>query len=315
MTYLSVGYYSDSTPSITPRCIIDDIKYDAFNAVYTLNPIVIGNSISSWGTVNFANTLNDATIQYGFYTCASVSCTSTTFTSSQTITSGSIPTLATAPYATVSAAFSRVASTQTPALSSIEVNWYEGTITHTWGSVDKNHRIMWAVAEGTNTVPTATYIYDPRFQSWTKYSTPFDASVLSSGFNYFGGVSTGVVYKWPSGNNDAGNPINAFWKSKDFIGIDPYVEKDFNAVSLVAKAQTGSNLDFYYTIDTSSTVLRSISLTNSLGQSYIRNNQHLRSGTFGTFFNFQFGNSDADAPFEVYTVRFDYMPRNWRPLP
>jgi hypothetical protein len=35
----------------------------------------------------------------------------------------------------------------------------------------------------------------------------------------------------------------------------------------------------------------------------------------GTFFNMQFGNDDADAPFEIYTFRLEYAPRPWRVLP
>jgi hypothetical protein len=278
------------------------------------------SGITAWSTFQVNNVLNSGTINYAIYgdTDSSFSYLDPgTFTSSQTITSGSIPAIATAAYAGWSAAFTHTASTQTSTINDVTVNWFGSSTAsvYTWGTVDKNHRIMWAVAEGTSSVPTATYIYDPRFGSWLKYSQPFQAPARVGDTIYYGGVSTGVVYSWPSGNTDNGSAITAYWKSKDFISGDPFSEKDYTAISLIGRAQTGSNLDITYTVNTTSAIANNFSLTDSNSYSLKRINFPTLGGTAGTFFNIKFGNDDGDAPFEVYTIRYDYEPRPWRVIP
>lgn len=288
------------------------------SGTYQSEAFNIGTAITSWGSVDIGNVLNSGVLAYAIYTDTNSSITISdtgTWTSSRTVTSGQIPDFATAPYVTWTANFSRTVSTQTPILNDLTINWFEGAITKHWGSIDKDHRIIWSVAEGTATVPNVSYIYDVRFDSWLKYSFPMDAAAKVGDSLYFGGVSTGIVYKWPSGNTDAGSAITAFWKSKDFIVPDPFIEKDFMSYSFVTKAQTGSNLDILYTINTSSTVTNNYSLTDTNGNTFRRINANLPSGKFGTFFNIRFGNDDGDSPFQVYALKYDYKPKPWRVMP
>lgn len=297
--------------------VFDNFRVSPYGGSYQSPVLTIGNAITGWGQFAVNNVLDNGTISYAIYTDTNTSITisdKTSWISSQAVTSGQIPTLGTAPYVTWTANFNRSASTQTPTLNDVTVNWYEGSITHHWGAVDKDHRLMWSVAEGTATVPNATYIYDQRFSSWLKYSFPLDVPIRYGDTLYFGGVSTGVVYLWPSGNSDNGSAINAFWKSKDFIGSDPYLEKDFRAISLIAKTQSGSslNLDYYVNGVTTSSGTFTTSLTSPISGSYIRRNERLPNGTAGSFINFQFGNNAADSPFEIYALKFDYIPRAWR---
>lgn len=297
----------------------DDIKYKPYSGVYQSQAFNVGSAITQWGAFDVNNTLNSGTIDYVFYVDSNASITLSdpaTFTSSQTITSGSIPTVAVGPYVTWTATFTRTASTQNPTLNDVTVNWFEGSQTRHFGTVDKNHRLMWSVAEGTATVPNVTYIYDPRFESWLKYSFPMDAPARVGDSIYFGGVSTGVVYNWPSGNSDDGSAMTAYWKSKDFVAPDPFIEKDFLTYSILGNAQSGSNIDFTYTVNTSSAVSSNYSMTADVsGSNYRRINSYFPSGEFGTLLNLKFGNDDADAPFEIYLLKYDYAERPWRVLP
>lgn len=277
----------------------------------------IGTAITDWGPFNINQTLSDGTISYAIYgdTNSAITITNAvTFTSSQTITNGTIPTIATAAYVTWTADFTRTVSTQTPSIQDVTVNWNDGAVTRHFGFVDKDHRIIWSVAEGTATVPNISYIYDTRHDAWLKYSFPMNAAARFSDSFYFGGVSTGVVYQWPSGNTNDGSAITAFFKSKDFVA-PLFQEKWYRNISLLTKTQTGSNLDVTYIVNTSSTTIYNISLTDNDGNSFVRSNTKLETGRKGTFFNIQFGNDDADAPFEVYAVGFDYDPLPWEILP
>lgn len=315
--YVAVGggeYYGASSAA---TAYIDSIYVDPFSGLYRSPVINPGTGITAWGAFTVNNVLSGGTISYAVYSDTDTSISTaiaSSFISSQTITSGSTPTISTAAYATWTALFSRTISTQALALNDVTLQWYQGPLSHNWGTSDKDHRILWSVAEGTSTVPNATYIYDPRFDSWLKYSIPFDAPARVGSSIYYGGVSTGVVYQWPSGNTDNGSAITAYWKSKDFIAPDPYVEKDYSAIGFLAKTQTGSNLDVTYTINTTSAVTRNFSLTDSSGASMKRVNFNLPTGKYGTFINLKFGNDDADAPFELYTFKYDYKPRPWRPI-
>ena len=320
--YTSFSYMSFNTScrftGIT--LTVDNVSINPFSGVFVSTQISIGSSITSWGQFSDNSTkTGNASLAYTIYTDTDTSIdtnNATTFVSSQTITPPAIPTISTAPYLVWKATFTRTASTETISLDSVSIAWNEGTLTHTFGSIDKNHRLYWSLAENNSTTNNATYIYDPRFTSWLKYSVPMDAVTKVGDSFYFGGPSTGVVYLYPSGTNDDGSAITAYWKSKDFIGGDPFVEKDFQTYSLIAKTQTGSNIDLDISYNGSPSYTRNnISLTSSLGLPFIRYNARFPTGKLGSFVNFKFGNDDLSSPFEVYSMKYDYTPRAWRVMP
>lgn len=321
-TYTTISTISFGiSAGISSVVYIDNIRFNHVQGIYQSEAYNIDSAITNWGTFDVRHVLDDGTLSYAIYTDTDSSITisnSSTWISSESITSGSIPSIAVNSYVTWLATFTRTFNDQTPNLLDVTVNWYEGSITRHFGSVDKDHRFVFSVAEGTATVPNVSYIYDSRFDSWLKYSFPMDAPARVGDSTYFGGVSTGVVYKWPSGNTDDGSAITAYWKSKDFISGDPFIEKEYGpqpGYSLLAKTETGSNLDITYTINTSSSSALNFSLTDSNSNTLRRINANFPSGKFGTFINFKFGNDDGDAPFEFYAFRYYYKPKAWRVLP
>lgn len=298
-----------------------DACFALYNASATyVSPAQSMASASAFNTVTINNTLGGGAITYGIYrdTDTSIDVTNTaTFTSSETITNGAIPSIGIGNYTFWSARFSRTASTATANLNDMTITWNTSNVVYSWGSVDKDHRIIWSVAEGTATTTSASYIYDPRFDTWLKYSVPFDAVARVGDSLYYGGASTGVVYGYPSGNTDNGSAITAFWKSKDFISGDLSLEKTFSKIGLVAKSQTGSSLSLEYFLNGSaaSSKTYTVSLTESSGNPFIRFNENFPTGTFSSFINFKFGNTTGDSPFEVYTLKYDYTLKPWRVLP
>lgn len=311
--HLGIGHSSGGTG--TREVKYDDIYISTAAVKYISPSFDLGTAITAYGTVDINNVLAGGTISYAIYAHTGSDISTTTYTSSSTITNGSIPSFTVRRYALWTADFATTVSTQAPTLNDVTVNWVEGTITRHWGTVDKDHRIIWSVAEGTATVPNVSYVYDTRFDAWLKYNFPMDAAARVGDSLYFGGVSTGVVYQWPSGNTDAGSAITAFWKSKDFVGTDPTVEKWYKTLSFLTKTQTGSNLDITNTVNTSSATAENVSLTDSDGNLLHRINKKLPTGRKGTFFNVKFGNDDGDSPFEVYGIKFDYDVLPWRLLP
>lgn len=272
----------------------------------------IGTAATSFGSFNVNQTLNSGTISYYIRTATSqggLSAASRTALTNQSLITATIR-----PWIRVEADFTAATYSQNPQLDDFTVQWNEGSVSRNQGIVDKNHRLLWTVAEGVNTVPSATYIYDQRFDSWLKYSVALDAPARVGDAIYFGSTTSGTVYTFPSGNTDNGSAFTAYWKSKDFVGSDPFVEKDFLSYGLLAKTQSGSNLDVIYTINTTASTTANHSLTDPNSLTLRRINANFPSGKFGTFINFRIGNDDADAPFEFYGFKFDYRLRPWRVL-
>lgn len=277
----------------------------------------VGSSITGWGPF-LVNTVPDgSTVTYALYKGSSASidpANSATWASSQTITNGAIPSFSVGAYVLWTASFIRSgesAQNIDPTINDATIQWYDvGKAYTTTSTVDKDHRLIWSLAEGSTTTANVSYIYDPNTVSWLKYSFPMQAAPLVSGVNYFGGA--GKVFSWPSGTTDNGSAITAYWKSKDFLSGDPFTEKDFIKYSFLAKTQPGSNLDVTYTINTSSSITNNHTLTDSNSVTKRRINSRFPSGKCGTFINLQFGNDDSDSPFELYVFKFDYAPRPWR---
>ena len=270
----------------------------------------IGANATSFGNFTRDETLNSGTIGYFIRTATTEGGLAAASWTAMTADAQISETIR--PWIQVKATFTITTATYDPTLSAFSINWNEGAITRHWGVVDKDHRIMWSIAEDADTVPSASYLYDQRFGSWLKYSFPFYAPARFGDQIYYGSPSVGTVFQYPSGTSDSGSAITAYWKSKDFVGTDPFVEKNFSTCSLNMKAETGSNIDFSYTLDTTSTVSLNISLTDPNGATVRRKSDWFPSGTVGSFISFKFGNDDADAPFELFGFVFDFTPRPWR---
>jgi hypothetical protein len=290
---------------------IDDVTFNARASTGTFISQTknIGSAATSFGNFSADETLDGGTLSYSIRTAMTESALSTT--SWTTLTDNAQVSATIRPWIQVKADFATT-GVQNPSLQNFTVNWNEGSIVRTFGTVDKDHRILWSVGDGATTVANKTYIYDPRFKSWLKYSFAMDAPARVGSSIYFGNPSSGTVYNWPSGTSDAGSAITSYWKSKDFVGVDPFSEKNYQTFSFLGKTQTGSNLDFTYTVDVSSSVATNYTLTDPFSVGTRRINDRFPSGEFGSFINFKFGNNDADAPFELYGFKYDYTLRPWR---
>lgn len=322
LSYIGLGGSFVPADGTVTKIYYDDVMFDPFTSTYTYQTVrFTQGTATSWSAVGISQVLSSSTLTYAFYTDSDTSTdinNSATFTASQTVTNGTIPSIAVGSTATFAVFFNKSSIQQVPTVSEFSWSWFEGAEpANTIGSIDKDHRLFWSLTEGTSTVNNATYIYDTRFDSWLKYSVPMDGATRVGNALYFGGVSTGVVYQYPSGNTDDGTAITAYWKSKDFIGSDPFTEKFYNSFSLLAKTQTGSSLtvDAFVNGLATSTQTFTVSLTNSSSYPYIRFNERFRNGVSGSFINFKFGNAAGDSPFEFYSGRIDYTQKAWKVLP
>jgi hypothetical protein len=319
LNYLSIETWAYYTAGYQPVLTIDSVNLHYFTGTYNITPRDLGQVPSAFGPFTaYSSFGGNSSLTYAIYTDTNTLIDIndvTTFSSSQTITSGNIPSISPAQYVAFASNFSRTGTSESVVVSELMLDYYPSALSNVFGIIDKDQRLYWSVAENNSSSNNATYIYDQRFGAWLKYDVPLNAGVKVQESIYFGGPSTGVVYAFPSGTSDAGTAITAYWKSKDFIGNDPFVEKNWLNYSVIGKTYTGSNLDIAYSANTLTATTNNFSLSDSNNISLKRVNGNFPAGTMGTFFNMQFGNDDADAPFEIYTFRLEYAPRPWRVLP
>lgn len=304
-----------TTASSTGDATVTDVTLAARQSTGTFisQAKEVGTAISSFGNFN-VDSSGDGTLAYFVRTAtSSAMLDSATWVS---VTDNSQITASTNPFVQVKATFTITNATHVPTLENFTIFWNEGTITRTYGTPDKNHRLLWALSENGSPTNNATYIFDMRFASWLKYSVALDAPAKVGDYIYFGDTSVGDVYTYPSGTTDDGSSVTAYWKSKDFIGTNPFAEKQYLSHSLLAKTETGSSVDLtYYINGNTSGTTRTISLTDANSYPFIRNNSRMPNGIFGTFISFKFGNSGTDNPFEVYSAQYEFTPKPWRVMP
>ena len=156
--------------------------------------------------------------------------------------------------------------------------------------------------------------FDTSSGGWHIFDIPMNRPTVINDDIAFGGTTGGYVYKYPFGTNDNGAAINSYWKSKDYMGNNPYVEKEFQRISVIAGKSNGSSLDVTYTVDSNTDYDYSISLTPDIAN-FVRNNRVLQLGGTGQFFNLQIGNNAANQPWTFYGASIDYIEKPWRVIP
>jgi len=128
---------------------------------------------------------------------------------------------------------------------------------------------------------------------------------------YFGSSTGGYWNLYGGVDNDNGSAINAYWKSRDFSGSDPFVEKNLNRISVVVRNQGSGTLTTTYTTSDNRSGSYSINQSTTSGVAYVRANYALPLLSPFQFFNVKFGNNSG-SPFEVNGFRLDWFAQPWK---
>lgn len=200
-----------------------------------------------------------------------------------------------------------------PRFDDFTLNWFEGNASEKAYVEKFEDAIWWAVASGDGqTTNNRILRFDLINRLWTVYDIPANGMLIRNNNLYFVSASTGVVYKFGDVDSDAGSSINAYWKSKDLFGIDPFVAKDYRNISIVAGQVMNSSVTVTYTLDGSSESSYEVDLESST-KSFIRHGKNLPQGSSGDTLSVQVGNNDADEPFEIFAIRYGFKEKAWRP--
>jgi hypothetical protein len=273
-------------------------------------------SLTTWSTLSATDAKPGAsTIAY--YLRAStnsftVSSSTPSWSSAQTI--GALPTISTGTFFQLRADFSITATTEAPTINDFTVNWFEGTASDRTYSIFYDNALWWSFAYGPGQ-STNNYIfkYDLLTPGWTLYNFGAGGFLVQNNNLYFGSTgANGKIYKYGNSSSDDGTAINAYWKSKDFVGPDVFLENELQTINVATKTQPGETLTVTYTLNTSTSTSFSIPLTNAT-DSLIRYKKLIPPGKMGGFFNVKFSDTSTGSRWEVFGVKFDLKPLTYRP--
>jgi hypothetical protein len=212
--------------------------------------------------------------------------------------------------------FTITSATDTPpSLSDFTANYFDGTATDQAYMLYFDDAIWSDVAYGTG-VSSNTYIFknDRINDAWTLYNFGAGGMLVQNNHLFFGDVAaTGKIFQYDSGHSDAGNAINAFWKTKEFTGQDPFLQNSLLNIDTFAKKDAGSTLTATYALDTSTTTTSyNISLSSGTS-STIQNRKLLPVGKQGYTFDFKLGDSSDSSNWEIFGIRIGYIQQPYRP--
>lgn len=232
------------------------------------------------------------------------------------VSAGATPGISTFTNVQVRAIFEATKSTHNPTLNDFSISWFEGQATDKSYGIYFNDAIWWSVASGV-AVSTNNRILrlDLLNGDWYLYDIGTNGMLVRNNALYFGSSSEGKIFKFGDTDNDNGNAINAFWKSKDFVLGNPFVKKEFVNLSVSAGSVQNSSMTVTYTIDGSSQTSYTVPLYAGSSNAYRHFNKNLPLGKIGNTFSVQFGNNGADQPLEVFAVQYGFRDKPWVPTP
>lgn len=124
-------------------------------------------------------------------------------------------------------------------------------------AIDYGHKYWLSVPEGSSILTnTKTYIFDYIHNAWSRYNisaacfTVYQDSVKLTPTLYSGDVSQGTVYQQDTGSTDNGNPIDAYYVTKQNDLGNPAHFKRFKGLFLFAPTELQNyNLTVTYNVD------------------------------------------------------------------
>lgn len=259
---ISTTVNSDGPPSFNAAVL----SARASTGSWVSNSVPIGSQ-PSWGLFSENDNLNGGSSVYAFYTDSDSTKNIVngvpvvgSYLSSQTITSGQIPSVSTAPYAFISSYFSITNSTQNPTLNSASIGWTEGSTIRASSAYYLQR--YWLGVAVNSTTNNRVLVYD-RNKNWQRYNgINADTLGIYNSNLYFG--NTGGIYQAESGTSDNGAAISSYYRTKDYFPSSLDIYSTYQDL-FVTSDNSNSTLSTSYQIDGNST-------DNSLN-SYLMNTQ------------------------------------------
>jgi len=248
----------DTASNSTSLPYISSITFNArqSSGIHTSQAINVGSNITSWNTFKESKSLNNGSISFAFYTDTDtnhIDITDTaTFTSSQTITNLTVPSVSTAVAVYITADFSVTFATDKPILADYTIQWNEGESNFVTIGIHHDGDYICAVALSSETGNDSMLIYD-RNGSWTKY-TNLEAHWLTIYRQnpYFTSNLNGDIVRFQVDDKNQdfdATAIESFWTSKEYDFDLPLTDKTITRYYVTATRVVNSTVAFSYGVN------------------------------------------------------------------
>lgn len=271
-------------------------------------------NLTSWDTFNATTVNNDGSVTYYVRAATNTFSVQSATPSWVAQSVGSVVSTSTGSFIQIRADFLITHPTQTPTSQDMTVNWFEGSAADKAYATYFEDAIWWAVASGAGQT-TNNYIfrYDLLNQGWGIYSFGANGFLIQNNRLYFGSPTESSLYRYGDSTSDNGAAIEAYWKSKDFSGTDPWLENTYKQLDIYAARDQNSTLTVSYAVGTSTTSTSySVGLSSNTS-SIIAHKKLLPFGKNGSTINVKVGDNSASSDWELFGIRFVYDVLSYRP--
>lgn len=287
-----------------------------------------GTNITSWGTLSCSQTTagNGSLV---FYTTSAATCAGLPSTPPLTgagvlqdgwtaQTNNATITISTNAALYVGARSLLGSATDQAQIDACTVYWTEGQNAQpVWGVYDSiKNSIYWTATTSASATSNRVSKYDMNLGYFYPFDLEATALLYHNNSVYFGSSDGGYWNRYgQSGiDSDNGTDINAYWKSKDFGSEEPFLEKDFQRISLVARNQGVGTLTVTPLTSGGTGTAYNVSLSTTSTTPYVRSNYNLPALSPQNFMSIRLGNNSGKT-FEVLGFRLDFYKHPWRKAP
>lgn len=270
-------------------------------------------NLSSWNSLA-ANYQSDSGSQVFYLRASTNSFTVLSSTPAWTAqTPGSLITISTGSYFQFRDDYTASVASATVALNDFTINWAEGTASDQAYIYYFDNAIWESVTFGSGQTKN-NYIFkkDLINDGWTLYNFGAGGMLVQNNILYFGDTTLGNIFSYGSSTSDNGTAINAFWKSKDFSGSDPFLQTQLTNIDTFARKNQGTTLLVSYVMDTSTTTSYNMGLSDT-ARTIIQSRKLLPSGKLGQVFNVKYADTSTSSAWEVLGFRIGYTQLPYRP--
>lgn len=267
-------------------------------------------NITQWDTFTANDTTNGGSLTYytrsstGIFQSLSGNIAWTAQTKNATVA------VSTGVYFQARTDFAVTAASQAPTLNQFTFDWFEGSAADKAYIEYFDDHVWVSVSSGTGGTNNRIQRWDLINQAWLLDDIPANGLIVDQARLYIGDPVQGRVFRFGDVSTDNGSNFQAYWKSKDFTGSDPFVQNEFTSYDWMLAVSTGS-LTTTYQVNASTSASYSLNLYDATAR-LIRRSNNMPPGKIGTFYNVKVGNT-TDQPWEAFGHRARYTPLNWKP--
>lgn len=198
-----------------------------------------------------------------------------------------------------------------PVLNDTTFNWFEGSAGDKAYIAYFQDAIWFSISDSSiSSTNNRIFYWDILNGSWSIFDIKSNGFSVENNRLYFGDPLSGAVYIFGNTTTDNGSLINSYWRSKAFLGKDPFVQNEFIQSDFIL-GQSPTTLSYIYTLDSKTSNEFDISSLDS-SSSLIQRNFLLPKGRIGKFYDFQIGDNSSAPSWRLMGHRVMYNGLNWK---